>query len=152
MQVIHQWHFLMNRASQFSGILAWKCNKSALESINAIHQSWPDERKQILIKWQKRRRKAYCLQEMQTIFSTIKEDGIWHQTVETVKLYSVVTLCIWEVKMKLANTSNCQWLQISSNYCKYLWWFLHWFKYTVKLVKVSWYNWSIKAKKKSKVL
>ena len=25
---------------------------------------------------------------MQTIFSTIKEDGVWHQTVETLKLYN----------------------------------------------------------------
>ena len=30
---------------------------------------------------------------MQTIFSTIKEEGAWYQTVETVKLYSVDTLC-----------------------------------------------------------
>ena len=33
------------------------------------------------------------MQEIQTIFSTIKEEGAWYQTVETVKLYSVDTLC-----------------------------------------------------------
>ena len=68
MQVIHQRHFLMNRASQFSGILVWKCNKSALESINAIHQSWPDERKQILIKWQKKKKSLLFARNANNIF------------------------------------------------------------------------------------
>ena len=150
MQVIHQRHFLMNRAFQFSGILMWKCNKSALESINAIHQSWPDERKQILIKWQKKKKSLLFARNANNIFHHQRRwclaSNSWNCETVQLQCYSV-TLCVWEVKMKLANTSNCQWLQISSNYCKYLWtiwWFLHWFKYTIRLVaikrKVSWVN------------
>ena len=64
------------------------------------------------------------MQEIQTIFSTIKEEGAWYQTVETVKLYSVDTLCNVYMRsqdetgqyIKLSVIANIiQLLQISRN-------------------------------------